>query len=362
MLIDWKNDESYVLINPKAAVEDQDRIKKMLLSIGLKAHVWVGTSGTTGPSKWIALSKQALLTSAASVNAHLCSTQQDVWINALPLFHVGGVGISARSFLSGAEEVLLQDKWDPELFCAAATQHHATLSALTPTQLYDVINKKIEPPKSFRAVIIGGGALSSSLYKYARELGWPLLPSYGMTECGSQVATARLDSLFENASPLLQRLSHVEVTMNSAGCLCIRSPSLFTMAAVIEKGKEPILLERSPDKPFQTDDRGEIWGDHLFILGRADEMIKVSGERVDMSRLNQLFDEIKLTHALDAVLSPFPDERLGMIVGMRVVAKDEASVDGAVKQYNARVLPFERIRHVHYVDTIPRTALGKIIC
>ena len=45
----------------------------------------------------------------------------------------------------------------------------------------------------------GGGALDPSLYKQARDLGWPLLPSYGLTECGSQVATASLSSASDMA-------------------------------------------------------------------------------------------------------------------------------------------------------------------
>ena len=40
----------------------------------------------------------------------------------------------------------------------------------------------------------GGGAVSDELYRDARALGWRVLPSYGMTECCSQVATALSDS------------------------------------------------------------------------------------------------------------------------------------------------------------------------
>ena len=45
----------------------------------LKSHVLFETSGSTGAPKWIALSKAALLTSAAAVNAHLGINASSCW-------------------------------------------------------------------------------------------------------------------------------------------------------------------------------------------------------------------------------------------------------------------------------------------
>ena len=64
--------------------------------------------------------KSALLASAEAVNKHLESDKRDTWVNPLPHFHVGGLGILARTYLSGA---MLHDfkadcpgKWAPQEF------------------------------------------------------------------------------------------------------------------------------------------------------------------------------------------------------------------------------------------------------
>jgi acyl-CoA synthetase (AMP-forming)/AMP-acid ligase II len=71
------------------------------------AHVWVASSGTRAAAgdsvKLVGLSHEAMLVSAGAVNQHLRITETDVWGLCLPLFHVGGLAILYRSFLSGAK-------------------------------------------------------------------------------------------------------------------------------------------------------------------------------------------------------------------------------------------------------------------
>src|SRR5687767_8020692 len=102
-MIDWRSDESHVLLNPRMPEEERQHLERLVTP--LPAHVWLSTSGTTGALKLVALSKRALLASAAAVNRRLESTAQDVWCCVLPTFHVGGLGIHARAFLNGARVV-----------------------------------------------------------------------------------------------------------------------------------------------------------------------------------------------------------------------------------------------------------------
>jgi O-succinylbenzoic acid--CoA ligase len=102
-VIDWRSDESHLLLNPRMPREERRRLESYV--VPLKAHVWLATSGTSGALKLTALSKKALLASAASVNRHLQSYSKYVWCCVLPTFHVGGLGIYARALLSGARVV-----------------------------------------------------------------------------------------------------------------------------------------------------------------------------------------------------------------------------------------------------------------
>src|SRR5947209_7140162 len=99
----------------------------------LRRHVFVATSGTTGDVKLVALSKDAILASAAAVNVRLGAGRDDVWCCVLPTFHVGGLGIHARAYLSGARVVTM--RWDPQAFVRAGS----TLASLVPAQVHDLV-------------------------------------------------------------------------------------------------------------------------------------------------------------------------------------------------------------------------------
>ena len=142
-------------------------------------------------------------------------------MHSLPDFHVGGLGIWARAYLSGAAVVDFKQahpgKWQSQAFYQYIQQVKGTLSALVPAQIYDLAALECPAPSSLRAVIVGGGALLPGLYERAVALGWPLLPSYGLTECGSQVATAALES-WQQKEPSLQLLPHLK-GCEQKGCL-----------------------------------------------------------------------------------------------------------------------------------------------
>ncbi|MBO9667514.1 MAG: AMP-binding protein, partial [Bdellovibrio sp.] len=200
----------------------------------LQGHVWIATSGSTAEStrstKLVALSKKSLMASAQSVNQHLQATAQDVWTQVLPHFHVGGLGIEIRAELSGAKVIkaLKDGKWDPEFFYQTVLAEKCTLSALVPTQVYDLVERNYSCPSHLRAIVVGGGALDGALFDRARALGWPLLPSYGMTETASQIATASLQSLQNLEYPAIELLSHADARTNAEGFLEVTSLSLFT--------------------------------------------------------------------------------------------------------------------------------------
>ena len=263
MNIDWQSNESHVLLNPRAPIHERLIWEPMTIAHQYPAHIWLMTSGSQ-QTKLVALSKKALLTSAQAVNQHLQSTSLDIWINPLPTFHVGGLGIWARAYLSGAIVHPYLEKWSPHLFTEMSIKKKATLSALVPAQVYDLVLNHLRAPETLRAVIIGGGALQETLYKRARELGWPLLPSYGLTECASQVATAPLESLLEIHFPALDILSHIDIKLGDDGCFNIRSPALLTAYAIQELDQIQFIHPVVNDW-FVTQDRGSL-GESLYCL------------------------------------------------------------------------------------------------
>jgi len=350
-MIDLSSPESHILINERLPQQEKQMLVTLVKSVPLLAgHVWVATSGTTGSLKMTALSKKALLASAFAVNRHLEATKSDVWACVLPTFHVGGLGIFARAAVSGSRVV--QAEWEPRAFAELCARERVTLSSLVPAQVSDLVREGIASPSSVRAIVVGGGALSRELYDAARELGWPVLPSYGMTETCSQVATAKGDS------PDLMLLDHFEARTEEDGRLAFRGEALLTGYAVWEDGVARLVhvLRRGW---FITEDIGEIVeserGRILRVSGRRGDFVKIGGESVDLSRLDAILAAIA---GADAAVVAVPDERLGHVIHLAVASGDGGAIERA---FNERVAPFERSRGVHRVDAIPRTELGKLM-
>jgi len=343
-MLDFESGETHLMLNPRLPAEERERLERLYAAAPpLASHVWLATSGTTGSLKLVALSKRAILASAAAVNRRLDSSARDIWCCVLPTFHVGGLGIHARAALSGARVVGAQ--WNAQTFLALCGSERVTLASLVPAQVRDllgVVRASGAPPPTLRAIIVGGGALEPELYEAARADGLPLLPSYGMTETASQVATAKLGS-----SDLLL-LDHAEARSEREGALAVRGESLLT-GYMTEDG----FVDPKIGGWFVTQDRGSIEGRALRITGRSEDFVKIGGESVDLTRLDRILAGIEPNAAVVAA----HDERLGHVIHLAVAGVDAEAVAEA---FNERVLPFERVRAVHQVTEIPRTPLGKL--
>lgn len=365
-VIDWGSDDNTVLLNPRMPEAEKQLFSQVLEHAHpFKGHIFLTTSGSSGKLKWVALSKKGVLASAKAVNAHLQSDRNDVWLNPLPCFHVGGLGIIARAFLSSAQVVPflgIEGKWDADAFAESLASHHATLTSLVPAQVYDLVQRKMRPPESLRAIIVGGGALAEAVYLQAVALGWKLLPSYGMTECCSQVATASLNSWNENRYPLLHPLAHVDLGEDAEGFLKIRSPALLSAYIFMEEGCCRIV-DPKIDGWFTSEDKAVFHEGGIKRICRGEQFIKIGGESVDLLRLEMLLEEVKLAQEIkfDAALIAMADERLGHVIHLAVDGGNAGMIGAFVEGFAEKVFPFERIRHVHAVEKIPRSPLKKVL-
>lgn len=373
MNIDWQSQESHILLNPRLPIQDALRWQTIPnLTQEFSAHIWLTTSGSM-QAKLVALHKNAILASAQAVNQHLQASAKDVWINPLPIFHVGGLGICARAHLSGAAIYSFSEKWCPHRFQKMVSEKQGTLTSLVPTQVYDLVINRLAAPKSLRALIVGGGALQEPLYKEARELGWPLLSSYGMTECSSQIATSALNSLLEDSFPAMAVLPHVRVKIEENDRICISSPALLSAYASIEQDKICFSYPVT-DGWYTSQDRGALVevvekprsfatnsvGPFLKLFGRIGDFIKIGGESVEMGGLEKILEEIKLQQrvSFDVVLAAVPDSRLGHAIHL---FSTDTQIEALQRQYDSQVMPYERIRKVHIVPLIPRSPLNKVL-
>jgi O-succinylbenzoic acid--CoA ligase len=317
------------------------------------------TSGSSGASKWIALSKQALRVSASAVNRHLDVTRDSCWGLALPLRHVGGFGVAVRSHEAGCRLASFTGRWDPCVYQKWLADHHVTHTSLVPTQVHDLAAAGLRAPAGLRGVVVGGGHLDVATGRAARALGWPVLASYGMTEAASQIATqelANLTAAYEPAPlPLLPIwLAQVE----DDGRLIIAGEALFS--GTLAKRDREWVFEKLHSAWHSTGDLVRLEHGMVTPMGRADSLVKVLGELVDPTEI-----ERELLALADGALAPgcfvvaaVPDARAGHAL-VPVFESSAAAAEPVLANYNARAEGPRRLRPAVTLPSFPRSPLGK---
>lgn len=326
----------------------------------IKDWCFFKTSGSEGQQKWVGLTKQAMLTSAAAVNAHFNITAQDHWMLALPTHHVGGFGILARAHLSSSPVTRLEGKWNAMAFVEACNTVRATLASLVPTQIFDIVSARLACPPSMRVVLVGGGAVSPEIAHSAQQLGWPVCRTYGMTETASQVASQAQDG------DEMEVLSIWDLSTDAEGVLTIRGSALAQGYATQGHGKwiwQPI----PPETGLRTRDRVELWSDGcknlLRFVAREAGIVKILGELVSLSPIQERIDALRLQLGLlqgDAAVCDVPDARKEHALVLVVSGMSDAGTARLQSALNAHLRPLEHIDQTRHVAAIPRSDLGKV--
>jgi len=348
LLIDpafWESDENW-------GAEAFPRIPE------LKGHVFFRTSGSTGEAKWIALSKAALLLSAAAVNRHLKVTEDSVWGLPLPIHHVGGFGVVARSYEAACRLSVFSGKWDPHAFTKWLGEAHVTHASLVPTQVHDLVKAGLRAPSSLVAIVVGGGKLDKVTGQSARDQGWPVLASYGMTEACSQIATQTLESLKAPYQPTpLPVLPIWNTRLAETGNLEISGPALFT--GTVKNGiYHPRLSEW-----HETSDRVLLENTTISPLRRADFTVKILGELVDPEEVASEIMAISVgaLHAKNFAVVAISDARAGhALVPVIESPMNGAEIEIFLSQYNASAVGYRRVAKPVSISKFPRTELGKL--
>ncbi len=351
--IDWESPHSHYFFNPRhPQAKALAKLTKKLPF--LKSHIYLFTSNR---GKICLLSKSAILSSAHAVNKNLQTHKKDRWLVSLPLFHIAGLSILARSFCGGFSFYKSRGKWQAHSFQKQLKEKKISLSSLVPAQIYDLVQNKIKAPKSLRAVIVGGDSLSPLLYKKGRALGWPILISYGLTEASSQVASASLSSLNKNKFPKMKVLKHIEIKQIFSQ-IKIKSSSLLTKSFDLQKNK---LFDPKDSKGWlKLPDKAVLNKNFLLIKGRREEEIKILGERVDLQKLSVLLEELSLRFKKEGYLTALPDRRQGAQLALVSSDFNITKIQKLVRTFNSKVLPFERIQSIYFVSEIQKSSLFKI--
>ena len=313
----------------------------------------VFTSGSSGRPKGVVLSRAAAHAAAALGAAHLGWRDDDRWLLALPLAHVGGLAVVVRGLVARRAVIVTDGGVDAAPLAAAITRHRATLASLVPAQLDALLARPgWHSPPHLRAILLGGAAAPAALVERARARGVPVLTTYGLSETFGQVATA---SLVTPAPPgaVGVPLAGVTITAGTAAApapIVVDSPA--GMTGYLDEAQAP------PPGPFTTSDLGYLADGWLHVVGRVDDVFITGGENVHPAAVEAAL--LACDGVIAACAVGLPDPRWGQIVVAAIVASADHDPARTLAHAAARLPPHARPRRLFALPALPLTANGKL--
>lgn len=314
----------------------------------------VFTSGSTGKPKGVVLSRAAFVASARSSEANLGWEEEDRWGLTMTLAHIGGLSVVTRALLA-RRAVVLAAPFDARGLAEAVEKERITLLSVVPAMVRRLLDldPPWTPPASLRAMLIGGGPVSERMLAEGNERGVPLLPTYGLTETCSQVATARPGG--RPATAAAPPLPGVDVRVRE-GRIQVRGP--MTMTAYFPEDSSPRPF--TEDGWLDTGDLGEIDGEgRVVVRGRADDVVSTGGENVSLREVEEAI--AAAPGIAGAVAFGVEDDTWGVIIAAAVATEDGGEPDRRALEtfLRGRLSPHKRPRRIARIQGIPETPAGE---
>ena len=325
------------------------------------------TSGTSGRPKGARITNGNLWFSAISSALHLGHHPDDVWLAAMPLFHIGGQAILFRGVI-GAVPVVLHERFEPGT-ALAAIDEGATLLSVVPTMLQRLLDARSDVPwpPHLRCVLLGGSAAPRQLVEECVRRGLPVAPTYGLTEATSQVTTLLPEQAPRrpSSSGLPLPLTEIRVAAPSGtgrpgevGEIEIRGPTVF--AGYLDDG---VAGSRGmAGRWFRTGDAGHLDDDgYLHVLDRRDDLIISGGENVYPAEIERVLREHP--SVLDAGVIGVADESWGSRPVAAVVWSGEPDQAGPelLRHCQGHLSGYKTPERIVALSELPRSPSGKLL-
>jgi malonyl-CoA/methylmalonyl-CoA synthetase len=320
------------------------------------------TSGTTGAPKGAVLAHGNLLASAEALRLAWRWTPEDRLVLALPLFHIHGLGVGLHgTLLAGASAVLLP-RFDVGGVLDAARDHQATLFFGVPTMYTRLADSsRADELGRLRLCVSGSAPLPRTVFeRLAARAGQRVLERYGMTETIMNVSNPCDGERRPGTVGLPLPGVELRLAGGDDGEILLRGPNVFSG---YWENPEATAEAFGPGGWFRTGDLGSFdERGYLRIEGRSQELIITGGFNVHPREV----EELLLEHpgVAEAAVVGTPSEEWGEQVTAFVVPADPADPPGREELLAfaaERLAGFKRPRALHYVEALPRNALGKVL-
>src|SRR6478735_1691013 len=336
---------------------------------------WMYSSGSTGRPKGIVhLQHDMAYSEAAFARNVLKLTPDDVCFSVPTIFFAYGFGNSITfPFSAGAATLLLPGQPKPAAIFEAIGRYRPSVFFGLPT-LYTSLTKAEGAAatdfSSLRMALSAAEVLSADVFTGWKALtGLEIIEGLGSTEQLHIYLSNRPDRKKVGAAGLrvpgyeilLRDKDGREVGDNEEGILWVRGDS-----------NTPLYWNR-PDKSAETiREGGWIYtGDRFlrdaegfhFFRGRADDLIKISGQWVYPLEVELCLADHPDIRECAVFAAELPDRRMTLkaVVVMNSRAADQSEATRRLQDYvKGKLLPYKYPREIRFIADLPKTGTGKI--
>ena len=350
------------------------------------------TSGTTGKPKGV-------LHGTGGYLVHLHSTfkwafdikDSDVFFCTADIGWVTGHSyVVYAPLLHGATEIIYEgapDFPDASRMWDILQKYRATIFYTTPTALRMFMKFGDDIPNSFdlstlRLLGTVGEPINPEVWKwYFKTIGkekCPIIDTWWQTETGGMLISALpgLETIPLKPGSGTRSIPGVQIDVvdedgvdvapNTKGYLVIRNPwpgMLLTLWNDDEKYKNVYWSKYEncyyPGDYALKDEDGYLW-----LLGRADDVLKVAGHRIGTAELESCI--VSHDSVAESAVCGIPDEVKGeVIVAFVVLKKDVTSSDNLEKELISKIRvdigAIATPKQIYFVSKLPKTRSGKIM-
>lgn len=337
------------------------------------------TSGSTGRPKGVMLSHANLVLGAESVSEYLGISGEDRILCVLPLAFDYGLNQVLTALKQGGTAILL-DYLLPRDVVKAVVRHKATGLAGVPPLWMQLAEVEWPPEaRGLRYITNSGGRMPAALTKRLRELlpGTKIYLMYGLTEAfrSTYLDPALVDTHPDSIGRAIPRAELHVLRADGTPAAAGEPGELVHAGPLVAKGywndAERTAVRFRPAPAFFRHSGMAVWsGDTvvqdneglLYFVGRDDEMMKVSGNRVSPTEVEEA---IFATGAVGVVaVFGVADERLGqaiIAVGVPAAGLAGADAEALARRELAGLVPAYMVpRHFIWETELPRNPNGKI--
>ncbi|KAJ2955650.1 hypothetical protein NQZ79_g8377 [Umbelopsis isabellina] len=331
------------------------------------------TSGTSGKKKTVPYRLRTLCIGTICVAFSWGLTPNDININMMPLFHVGGIVRNLFAPIFSGSAVMLCHGFDANVFWdiaqaqagvniwyyAVPTMHHAILQEGNMRQV------SIKLRQCVKMICNAGGGLLPSLANDLKAF-FPssvVLPSYGMTECMPISTPPRDYALNREGTSGLEVGAEISIFIGekpvakngTVGNIMVRGPPCFDGYEGIDN-KDTFI-----DGWFDTGDMGYLDDEgYLFITGRSKEIINRGGEIISPFEIENAI--VAHPKVAQTIAFSVPHESLQETIGAVIVPEaGHTRVDlKSLRSFLSKSLHHSKLPQVLvYLDNIPKNAVNK---